>query len=98
MTHGLDLPMCLWKEVFSCAVYILNKCLHCVLKNKTPKQAFTGEKPDVSYFQVFGTVLHQHTSIRLVTSLVSYFAWSLYQMDVKTAFLNVRRQEEVYNN
>lgn len=55
--RALDLPMCLWVEVCCIAVYILNRCLHKILKDKTPNEDFTGEKPYVSHY-MFLVVLH----------------------------------------
>jgi transposase InsO family protein len=44
MIHDLDLPMFLWTEACSTIVYILNKCPHRILKDKTLEEAFIGEK------------------------------------------------------
>jgi hypothetical protein len=52
--------MFLWVEACCTIVYILNRCPHRVLKEKTPKEAFTGEKPDVSHFRVFGSLIYIH--------------------------------------
>jgi hypothetical protein len=60
MVHDLDLPMFLWAEACCTTVYILNRCPHKVLKDKTPKEAFTREKPDVSHFKVFGSPVYIH--------------------------------------
>jgi hypothetical protein len=42
--------------------------------------------------------LPRYTSIRTIMSLASCLGWSLYQMDVKTTFLNGMIEEEVYIN
>jgi hypothetical protein len=60
MIHDLDLPMCLWAEACLTTVYILNRCPHKVLKDKTPKEAFTGEKPQVAHLHVFGCPVYIH--------------------------------------
>jgi hypothetical protein len=60
MIRDLDLPMCLWAEACLTVVYILNKCPHRVLKDKTSKEAFTGEKPQVAHLCVFGCPVYIH--------------------------------------
>lgn len=40
----------------------------------------------------------KYTSIRTIISLVSIFGWKMYQMDVKTAFLNGNIEQEVFMN
>ena len=38
----------------------------------------------------------RNTTIRTIISLAAVFGWKLHQMDVKTAFLNGKIEEEVY--
>lgn len=52
--------MFLWAEENCTAICILNRCPHQVLKDKTPGEAFTGEKPYVSHFKVFGSPIYIH--------------------------------------
>jgi hypothetical protein len=47
------------------------------------------------YDETFAPVA-RYTSIRAIMSLASSMGWSLHQMDVKTTFLNVAIEEEVY--
>jgi hypothetical protein len=44
--------MYLWVEACNIVVYILNCCPHTTTKDKAPKEAFTGDKPQVSHFCV----------------------------------------------
>jgi hypothetical protein len=60
MIHELDLPMFLWAKACCTTIYIFNKCSHKVLKDKTIKEAFTGEKLDVSHFRTFGNPIYIH--------------------------------------
>nr|GEY06582.1 retrovirus-related Pol polyprotein from transposon TNT 1-94 [Tanacetum cinerariifolium] len=48
------------KEVVQCAVYIQNRCPHIKLVDKTPQEIWSGVKPTVSYFRVFGSVAYAH--------------------------------------
>jgi predicted nucleotidyltransferase len=52
--------MFLWVEPCCSIVYILNRCFLRVLKDKTPKEAFIGEKHNVSHFRVFGSLVCSH--------------------------------------
>ena len=38
----------------------------------------------------------RYSSIRIVLALCSHYAWSIFQLDVKSAFLNDDLEEEVY--
>ena len=46
-------------------------------------------------YETFAPVA-RYTTIRTIISLVAVFEWKLHQMDVKTAFLNGKIEEEVY--
>ena len=49
-----SLPPSLWAEAVSHAAYIRNRCPTKALEGKTPLEAWTGRKPDVSHFREFG--------------------------------------------
>jgi hypothetical protein len=53
------------------------------------------QKEGVDYVETFSLVA-RYTSIRDVISLASVMGWRIYQMDVKTTFLNGVIEEEVY--
>jgi hypothetical protein len=44
--QGLDLEF--WAEAVNTAVYIKNRCPAKAFESKTPEEAWTGRKPDVS--------------------------------------------------
>eukprot|EP00253_Pinus_taeda_P033040 PITA_33040 len=50
----------LWVEAANTAVYVQNRCPHQVLDSKTPEEMFTGKKPDVSHFRIFGSLVYFH--------------------------------------
>ena len=52
-------------------------------------------KEGIDYFETFAPVA-RYTSIRTIISLVFIFGWKMYQMDVKTAFLNGNIDQEVF--
>jgi hypothetical protein len=60
MMYDQNLPLSLWAEAASTAVYIQNKCPHKSLEAKTPKEVFTGIKPSVDHFRIFGSPVYIH--------------------------------------
>ena len=61
---------------------------HCVAKGYAQKE---GEDYDKTF-----ALIACFTTICLVFAISSHFAWPIYQMDVKSAFLNGDLEEEVY--
>ena len=53
------------------------------------------QKEGIDYEETFAPVA-RYTSIRMIISLASILGWKLHQMDVKTAFLNGKIEQEVY--
>ncbi|WP_177314016.1 reverse transcriptase domain-containing protein, partial [Plesiomonas shigelloides] len=53
------------------------------------------QRQGIDYDEVFAPVARLET-IRLIISLAAQNAWKIYQMDVKSAFLNGLLEEEVY--
>ncbi|KAI4357505.1 hypothetical protein L6164_001448 [Bauhinia variegata] len=53
------------------------------------------QKPSIDYFEVFAPVARLDT-ICMIISLSAQSNWKIYQMDVKSAFLNGTLEEEVY--
>jgi hypothetical protein len=43
-------------------VYVKNGCPHRVLGMSTPEEAFTGQKPNVSHFNIFGSSAYVHVT------------------------------------
>ena len=43
-------------------VYVKNRYPHRVLGMSTPEEAFTGKKPDVSHFKIFGSSVYVHVT------------------------------------
>jgi hypothetical protein len=53
MIHDQGIPMHLWAEASSIVVYVQNRIPHKILGNKTPKEAFTGKKPEINHLSIF---------------------------------------------
>ena len=62
MLSQSDLPLSFWGEAVNTAVYIINCCPTKAVAAMTPAEAFTGVKPSVSHFKVFGCDAYVHIS------------------------------------
>lgn len=56
MLQDANLPKRYWAEAMQTAAYVKNHTTSTRLKNKSPMEMWTGQKPDVSHFKVFGAV------------------------------------------
>jgi hypothetical protein len=52
--------MCLWAEATMAIVYVQNQLSHSALGLKTPEEIFTGKKPELSHFKIFGCPVFIH--------------------------------------
>ncbi|XP_024971922.1 uncharacterized protein LOC112510807 [Cynara cardunculus var. scolymus] len=55
-----NMPKVFWAEIAQWCMYILNMSLTTTVKEKTPQEAWTGSKPNVNFFRVFGCMNHSH--------------------------------------
>jgi hypothetical protein len=53
------------------------------------------QKEGIDFGEVFAPVARLET-VRMVVAVASYNGWSMYQLDVKSAFLNGLLEEEAY--
>ena len=60
MLTAKQIPKTFWPEAVNWTVHILNRCPTLAVKNKTPEEAWSGNKPSVDYFRVFGCISHVH--------------------------------------
>ena len=60
MIKAKGLPDTFWAEAVNTAVYILNRSYTQAVKDMTPLQAFSGKKPSVSHFRIFGSDCYVH--------------------------------------
>ena len=64
MIYDQYLPMHLWAEAAKTAVYVHNRISHSALGFKTPKEMFTGKKPEETHLKIFGCPIYIHIQKR----------------------------------
>lgn len=52
--NAKGIPKTLWDEAINTLVYVLNRCPTKAVKDMTPIEAWSGHKPTVNHFIVFG--------------------------------------------
>ena len=62
MLHDQSIPFFLWVEASSTVVYVQNRSPHRALGSKTPKEMFTGKKPEIGHFRIFRCLTYSHVS------------------------------------
>jgi transposase InsO family protein len=60
MLNEKNLPNYFWAETVVIAVYIINRTPTIIVHGMTPKEKFTGKKPNVSHLRVFGYITYVH--------------------------------------
>ena len=60
MLNDQGLPLHLWVEAFNTMFYLQNKSPHQILGMGTPKESFSGNKPDVAQLRIFGSSVYCH--------------------------------------
>lgn len=60
MIYDQSLPKFLWGEAANTAAYVQNRSVHQALDLKAPEEVFTGKKPNVSHFRIFGCLVYFH--------------------------------------
>ena len=60
MLNENQVPKAFWHEAVRWCVHIQNQCPIVAVENKIPEEAWSGEKPVVEYFRIFGCVAHVH--------------------------------------
>ncbi|MCO5601999.1 hypothetical protein L7F22_056126 [Adiantum nelumboides] len=55
-----NMPPCYWAEAAFTAAYTMNRTPTAALYDMTPEEKFTGKKPNVSHFKVFGCIAYVH--------------------------------------
>ena len=54
------MPRSFWAEAATWSVHIINRSPTAAVTNKTPEECWTGNKPNVAHFRIFGCVTYVH--------------------------------------
>jgi len=57
---GRNVPKLFWPEAVKWATYVLNRSPTLSVKDVTPEEAWSGKKPSVKHFRVFGCIAYVH--------------------------------------
>ena len=60
MISEKKIPKSFWSEAVNWTVHVLNRRPTLAVKNKTPEEAWSGVKPSIEHFRVFGCISHVH--------------------------------------
>jgi transposase InsO family protein len=60
MLSDKNIPKTFWPEAVNWTIYVLNRCPTLAVKDVTPEEAWSGVKPSVDHFRVFGCIAHAH--------------------------------------
>ncbi|KAJ9547479.1 hypothetical protein OSB04_020022 [Centaurea solstitialis] len=60
MLSEKKVPRTFWPEAVKWCVHIQNRSPTAAIEKKTPEEAWSGEKPTVEYFRIFGCIAHVH--------------------------------------
>lgn len=69
MLSEKKIPKCFWAKAVNWITHVLNRSPTQVIQGKTPKEVWSGAKPSVDYFKVFGCVGHVHVPAAKRTKL-----------------------------
>ncbi|PNX97760.1 cysteine-rich receptor-like protein kinase 25-like protein, partial [Trifolium pratense] len=60
MLAGRKMPKAFWPKALKWATYVMNRSPTLSVKNITPEEAWSGSKPYVHHFRVFGCIAYAH--------------------------------------
>jgi hypothetical protein len=69
MLHDQGLPLFLWAEACYTVVYLQNRIPHRAVGSMTPEEAFSGKKPEVGHFRIFGCITYSYVPSEKRTKL-----------------------------
>lgn len=69
MLSEKNIPKTFWPEAINWTINVLNRCPTLTVKDVTPEEAWSGVKPSVDLFRVFGSIAHVHVPVEKRTKL-----------------------------
>lgn len=88
MLSEKKVPKTFLPEAVNWAIHVLNRSLTLAVKDVTPEEAWSGNKPYVDYFRVFGCIAYVHTPDARRTKLDD--------KSVKCVLLGVTEESKAY--
>ena len=64
-----NIPKTVWPGAMNWTIYVLNRCPTLAVKDVTPEEAWSGVKPSVDHFRVFGCIAHVYVPEERKTKL-----------------------------
>jgi len=81
-------PKTFWPEAVNWAAHILNRSPTLAIRNKTPEESWSGTKPSVTHFRVFGCLSYAHVPDNKHTKLDN--------KSVKCVLLGISEESKAY--
>eukprot|EP00253_Pinus_taeda_P022849 PITA_22849 len=91
MLHDQGLPLHLWAKTCNTIIYLQNRILHRILGMETPEEAFSGKRPDVGHFMIFGSSVYCH-----VTKVAQKKLDSTVELGILVGYISTRHNYRVY--
>lgn len=88
MLSEKKMPKRFWPEAMNWTIYVLNRSPTLAIKDVTPEEAYSGVKPFIDHFRVFGCVSHVHIPDAKRTKLENE--------SFSCVFLGVSEESKVY--
>ncbi|KAJ0509944.1 putative RNA-directed DNA polymerase [Helianthus annuus] len=83
-----QMPKWFWTEAANWACHILNRCVTSALEDRIPEEVWSGNKPNVDYFKIFGCIGYVHVPSQLRTKLDN--------KSHKCIFLGISKESKAY--
>ncbi|MFS7989867.1 putative RNA-directed DNA polymerase [Helianthus anomalus] len=83
-----SMPKYFWSEAAKWACHVLNRCVSRSLDDRVPEEFWTGLKPSVEHFKVFGCIGHVHIPAQMRTKLDA--------RSHKCVFLGISQESKAY--
>jgi hypothetical protein len=64
MIRYQEFPIIMWKKTCNTTMYVQNRSLYKILKEKSPEEAFSGEKQDISHLRIFCCLICIHVPMK----------------------------------
>jgi len=88
LLRGSRILKSFWPEAINWSIHILNRSLTLAIQNMTPEEAWSGQRPTVDHFRIFGCIAYAHVPDQKRKKLDD--------KGVKCIFLGISDQSKAY--